>query len=193
MDFKKWFMIGFLAFILIGCQNESRSNATVGLYNKDGDMIGTAKLTETSTGVEVLVNAEGLEPGPHGFHLHEFPVCEGPDFTSAGNHFNPTGKVHGLMNTEGSHVGDMPNLEADASGKIVEAKATLAEATLLDGKNSLMKGEGTSLIIHEAIDDGFSQPAGEAGGRVACGKIQLNDEGEMPTDPMEQKGKKEEE
>ncbi|GGC81311.1 superoxide dismutase [Thalassobacillus devorans] len=162
------------------------------MYNPDGDMIGTAKLTERSEGVQVLVNVEGLEPGPHGFHVHEFPVCEGPDFTSAGNHFNPTGKMHGLMNAEGPHAGDMPNLEADESGKVVEAEVMLPEATLLDGKNSLMKGEGTSLVIHEAIDDGFSQPAGDAGERVACGKIQLNDDGEMPTDPMEQKDKKEE-
>ncbi|WP_028783564.1 superoxide dismutase family protein [Thalassobacillus devorans] len=191
MDFRKCFLIGLLLFVMAGCQNDSRSNATVGMYNADGDMIGTAKLTETSGGVEVLVNVEGLEPGAHGFHVHEFPVCEGPDFTSAGNHFNPTGKMHGLMNMEGSHLGDMPNLEADESGKIVEAKAMLPEATLLDGKKSLMKGEGTSLVIHEAMDDGFSQPAGDAGARVACGKIQLNDDGKMPTDPMEQQDKKE--
>ncbi|WP_254901711.1 superoxide dismutase family protein [Thalassobacillus devorans] len=192
MEYRKLFIIGLLALGLIGCQSSSRSNATIGMYNQDGDMIGTAKLTERSEGVQVLVNVEGLEPGPHGFHVHEFPVCEGPDFTSAGNHYNPTGKMHGLMNTEGPHVGDMPNLEADESGMVVEAEVMLPEATLLDGKNSLMKGEGTSLVIHEAIDDGFSQPAGDAGERVACGKIQLNDDGEMPTDPMDQKNKKEE-
>ncbi|MFD1020523.1 superoxide dismutase family protein [Thalassobacillus hwangdonensis] len=183
-------MICGLFLLLAACQNESRSFIEVGMYNPDGDMIGTAKLTEKPEGVQVKLSVEGLEPGPHGIHIHEYPKCEGPDFTSAGNHFNPTGKMHGLMNAEGAHIGDMPNVEPGETG-LAEAELMVAEATLKDGKNSLVKGEGTSIVIHAGPDDGMSQPSGDSGERIACGVIQLNKDGELPTDPTEQNKKKE--
>ncbi|MBM7554861.1 superoxide dismutase family protein [Thalassobacillus pellis] len=187
------FVIGlsFAILLLSSCQQSERTSLKVGMYNPAGDMIGTAKLTERPEGVEVKLSVEGLEAGPHGFHVYEFPKCEAPDFKSAGNHFNPTSKIHGLMNPEGAHIGDLPNVEADGSG-MVDTEVMIREATLKDGKYSLLKGDGTSLIITEDQDDGFSQPAGDSGNRIACGLIQIQDNKEMPTDPTEQNKKKKE-
>lgn len=177
----------FITF-LVSCQSGySEANRSVEMYNASGDMVGTAKLSEQDGGVQVTLSLEGLEPGFHGVHVHEFPKCEGPDFTSAGNHFNPDGKEHGLMHPEGSHLGDLPNVEADGSG-IVEAELMLAEATLKDGKKSILRGEGTSLIVHDGQDDGVSQPGGESGNRILCGVIKTDPDpqGEKtPTDPTE--------
>lgn len=184
--------------ILSACQqSEHDLTRTIDMYNGDGDMVGTATLRETADGVEVKLKVEGLAPGFHGIHFHEFPVCEGPDFTSAGNHLNPEGKEHGLMHPDGSHLGDLPNVEADSSG-VVDAELMVAGATLLDGKKSLLAGEGTSLIIHETADDGISQPAGNAGARILCGELKKDLEAESenssesPTDPTETDKKEEE-
>lgn len=176
-------MILFLA----SCQNSGESSRSVDMYNASGDMIGTATLSEQSDGLQVKLSLEGLAPGFHGIHVHEYPKCEAPDFESAGNHFNPEGNEHGLMHPEGPHLGDLPNIEAD-SGGLVEAELMLASATLLDGKMSILSGEGTSLVIHEGQDDGVSQPGGDSGPRVACGEIKAEAEaesGEPPTDPTQ--------
>ncbi|MBO8156729.1 MAG: superoxide dismutase family protein [Bacillaceae bacterium] len=156
------------------------------MYNAAGDSLGTAKLTEQSDGVQIKLKLEGLTPGFHAIHVHEFPKCEGPDFKSAGNHFNPDSKKHGLMHPEGSHLGDLPNIEVGGDGT-VDAEMMINKATLKDGKNSLLSGEGTSLIIHAGQDDGVSQPAGNAGERIACGKIQLEeaDKDDEPQNPAE--------
>ncbi|MFC3041413.1 superoxide dismutase family protein [Virgibacillus xinjiangensis] len=185
-----------VALILASCQSgsDSETNRTVEMYNGSGDMVGTAVLSELESGIQVEVSLEGLEPGYHGIHIHEFPKCKGPDFTSAGNHFNPDGNEHGLMHPEGSHLGDMPNIEADAGG-LVEAELMLPEATLKDGKKSILREEGTSIIVHQGQDDGVSQPGGESGNRLVCGEIKADPEGnssESPTDPTEQNEDQEE-
>lgn len=178
------FFVVLLLVVLASCQSNEETTRTVDMYNSSGDMIGTAKLAERSEGVQVKLKLEGLAPGYHGIHVHEFPKCEGPEFISAGNHLNPEGKEHGLMHPEGAHLGDMPNIEAD-SGGLANAELMLAGATLLEGKKSLLEGEGTSLIIHDGQDDGISQPGGNSGARVACGKIAKNptDSKSSPTDP----------
>jgi superoxide dismutase, Cu-Zn family len=184
-----------LAILLSACTtDETRSPLEITMYNADGDALGTATLSEQPDGVKIKLKLAGLTPGMHGIHIHEFPKCEGPDFTTAGNHLNPSSKLHGLMHPEGSHLGDMPNIEADPSGK-VDAEVTVAEATLKDDKNSLLSGEGTSLIITEKQDDGMSQPAGNSGARIACGKITLveDDKSETPSNPADDGPQKEEE
>ncbi|WP_067725692.1 superoxide dismutase family protein [Oceanobacillus damuensis] len=174
--------------ILTACQADSPTSQEVQMYNASGDMVGTAKLNEQEEGVGIELKLEGLEPGFHGIHVHEFPKCEGPDFTTAGNHYNPEGNEHGLMHPEGPHLGDLPNIEADGGG-LVEAELMLAGATLLDGKNSLLSEEGTSLVVHEAQDDGVSQPSGESGPRILCGEIKKDEDSgggeESPTDPTD--------
>ncbi|WP_255585343.1 superoxide dismutase family protein [Virgibacillus saliphilus] len=174
-----------MILFLVSCQSNDPSSRSVDMYNASGDIIGTAALSEQPDGVQVELSLEGLEPGFHGIHVHEYPKCEAPDFESAGSHFNPEGNEHGLMHPEGSHLGDLPNIEADEDG-LVEAELTLDNATLLDGRMSILSGDGTSLVIQEGQDDGVSQPGGDGGPRIACGEIKAGeDSGEQPTDPTE--------
>lgn len=186
---------GFLLLgLLTSCDNQNRSMFEVEVYNSDGDSLGTAKLSEQSEEVKIKLSLTGLEPGLHGIHIHEYPKCEGPDFISAGNHFNPDGKEHGAMHPDGKHVGDMPNIEADPDG-MVETEVSVQGATLMDGKSSLLRDQGTSLVIHAGQDDGISQPAGDAGQRVACAVISLEeaDNQNPPSDPTKGGKKKKEE
>lgn len=169
---SKMYRLSFiLIFFLSACiQSDNTTVKEIDMLDRAGDSLGTATLTEHPEGVQIKLELQGLEPGFHGIHVHEHPKCEPPDFTSAGDHFNPEDKEHGLMHPEGAHLGDLPNIEADISGN-VDVELILSEATLLDGKNSILKGEGTALIIHESPDDGYSQPSGNAGARILCGKI----------------------
>ncbi|MDL4842544.1 superoxide dismutase family protein [Aquibacillus sp. LR5S19] len=179
--------------LLVACQGQDRSPIEISMYNSSDDSIGKAILSEESDGVKIKISAEGLEPGLHGIHVHENAKCEGPDFKSAGNHYDPNGNEHGLMHPDGAHLGDLPNVEVSADGTI-DAELTLSGATLTDGKTSLLKEDGTSLIIHEKQDDGVSQPAGDAGKRMACGVISLDEanQDDAPTDPTETNEEKEE-
>ncbi|MBP2076455.1 superoxide dismutase family protein [Oceanobacillus polygoni] len=175
--------------LLIACQSSDEiTSKTVEMYNGTGDRVGTAALNETAEGVQIELTLEGLNPGFHGIHVHEYPVCEGPDFTSAGNHLDPEGNEHGLMHPDGAHLGDLPNIEADGAG-LVDVELMLPEATMLDGKNSLFGEGGTSLIVTENQDDGVSQPSGNSGARIICGVIAKEDEDgeseDAPTDPTE--------
>lgn len=195
MRMRKFLLLGFILFLIIvtGCTGQQdRSVIEIEMFNPDGDVLGTAKLKEQPDAVEIKLTLEGLTPGLHGIHVHEYPKCEGPDFKSAGSHLDPEGKQHGLMNPEGAHLGDLPNLSADGDG-VVDLKLMLPAATLYDGKNSILKEEGTSLIIHSGQDDGVSQPAGNAGERVACGKITLKeaDKKDKASDPVEKGEEKE--
>ncbi|MDY0404436.1 superoxide dismutase family protein [Virgibacillus sp. 179-BFC.A HS] len=120
----------------------------------------------------MTVDATNLPPGLHGFHVHEKGLCEGPSFQSAGGHFNPTSAKHGFDHVDGPHDGDIPNLEVKADGT---AHATFIndKLTLEKGKeNSLLKEDGTAFIVHAKPDDYYSQPAGDAGERIACGEIE---------------------
>lgn len=143
----------------------------VELINKDGVGVGVATLTEKGGEVVIEVDAHHLQPGVHGFHIHEKGVCEAPSFESAGGHFNPTNKQHGFDHPEGPHAGDLENIEVDEDGTV---KVTVKNdrVTLQEGKpNSLKNKDGTSLVIHADPDDYVSQPAGDSGDRIVCGVI----------------------
>ena len=150
---------------------------TVELRNAKGESVGTATLKPKGTGVEIKVNFRNLPAGEHALHIHQNPKCEADPaapqdaFKSAGGHFNPEGKKHGLMNPEGPHAGDMRNFTVSAKGTAkatVEApRVTLAE----EGSNSVYANGGTALVIHAKADDMKSDPAGNAGPRIACGVI----------------------
>lgn len=178
--------------LLTACNNDSRSPLEISLYDTANDKIGTVTLKEGDGAVTVQMKAEGLEPGLHGVHIHEFSKCEGPDFESAGSHFNPEGTEHGLMHPDGSHLGDMPNLEVKEDGT-VDVELELPGATLMEGEKSLLREDGTSIIIHEGPDDGVTQPAGNSGKRIVCGKITLkeSEKEEKTTDPTENNEKEE--
>lgn len=164
-------IFSILVFVLsLTACKDVQTVVNVELYNIHQDLVGEAKFSEHPEGVEIFLQVEGLTPGYHAVHIHEVSKCEGPDFKTAGNHWNPEQKEHGLMNPEGAHLGDLPNILADDQGK-VSTNLLLNRASLLDKEFSLVEGRGTSIIIHETADDGMSQPAGDSGDRIVCGMI----------------------
>lgn len=141
------------------------------LKNADGATVGTADLTQVSDGVLIKLQVKGLPPGEHAFHVHAVGKCE-PPFTTAGGHFNPDNHKHGMMSPDGHHAGDMPNLIVPASGEAAVEVDNTAVTLVKDKPNSLLKADGTALVIHAGADDYKSDPAGNAGGRIACGVIE---------------------
>ena len=136
------------------------------LHSASGSKVtGTVTFTKTGDAVQVVADITGLTPGKHAFHIHEFGDCSAADASTAGTHFNPMNKPHGAPDAAEHHVGDMGNLEADSTGKAhLELKSNLLK---FSGENSIL---GRSVIVHDKVDD-WSQPVGNAGGRVACGVI----------------------
>ncbi len=140
------------------------------MSDAQGKGVGTAVLTPAPKGVKIQLNLMNLPAGEHAIHVHAVAKCEGPGFTTAGGHFNPDNKHHGLQNPEGPHAGDMPNFTVAANGT---AKATVIApgVTMGDDPHSIFTNGGTALVIHEKADDMKSDPAGNAGARIACGVI----------------------
>jgi Cu-Zn family superoxide dismutase len=141
------------------------------LKDSQGKAVGTATLKQTKTGVQISLRVMSVPAGTHAFHIHNVGRCEAPDFKSAGGHFNPEGKKHGLKNPDGPHAGDMPNITVSAKGA---GRATVlnTRVTLGDGANSLFHEGGTAIVIHEKADDEMTDPTGNAGNRIACGVIE---------------------
>lgn len=144
---------------------------TVKLADAKGQPVGTAKISENKGGgVEIKLDVKNLAPGEHALHFHSVAKCEGPAFTTAGGHFNPAMKQHGKDNPMGSHAGDMANFTIGPKGT---GKVTIKNSavTLGDGPNSLFTNGGTAMMIHAKGDDYKTDPAGNAGDRIACGVI----------------------
>ena len=160
-------VIGILFLFSPGVYAET---AKAQLRNAKGEEIGTATFTEMKEGVKISLSVHGLTPGLHGFHIHTVGKCEPPDFASAGGHFNPHGKKHGLKNPEGAHAGDLQNLVVDTDGT-AKGEWVTKEVTLGPGTTSLLDTDGSSLVIHANPDDEMTDPAGSAGARIACGVI----------------------
>ena len=147
-------------------QNQARAD----IKNAEGKSVGSASLRETKDGVLMTVNIKGLPQGLHAIHVHSVGKCEGPAFTSAGPHFNPINKKHGLKNTAGPHAGDLPDmyLEKNGTGRY---EVLIDSMTLGSGETSIFDADGSTIIIHVTADDNITDPTGASGDRVACGVI----------------------
>ena len=149
-----------------------RSEAKASLVDSNGQNVGEAMLKEVPGGVKIQLKASKLSPGAHGLHIHAVGKCDPPDFKSAGDHFNPYGMKHGMLNVQGgAHAGDLPNISVGSDGT-ADAEILAERITLGTGENSLFQPGGTSLIIDATLDDERTDPADNAGDRIACGVIE---------------------
>lgn len=140
------------------------------LRNAAGQAVGTATFTQVGGALRVLLEVQGLPPGPKAVHVHAAGRCESPGFTSAGDHFNPMSRQHGALNPAGPHAGDLPNITVGADGR-GRLESTTELMTLLGGPTSVFDADGSALIVHAAADDFKTDPTGNAGARLACGVI----------------------
>jgi Cu-Zn family superoxide dismutase len=158
---------------LAACQTPSGQGSLIGtavIHLANATQTGTASLRDRDGKLELSVSLSGLAPGERAMHLHAKGVCVTPDFQSAGSHLNPHGKQHGARNLLGAHLGDLPNLVVDARGNA--AASVVLDGTTSDLLPQLFDQDGTAIVIHAAPDDMVSDPAGNAGKRIACGHFQ---------------------
>jgi superoxide dismutase, Cu-Zn family len=163
-------LIGALTAACLASLPAHAQTAKASLKDAAGKEVGRAEFVQTPHGVLIKLSLEGVPAGERAFHIHAVGKCE-PPFTSAGGHFNPDGKKHGMAAADGAHAGDMPNLHIPASGELTIEIANPA-ITLVKGRaNSLFDGDGSALVIHAGADDYKTDPTGNAGDRIACGVI----------------------
>lgn len=158
-----------LPLLLAGCSTvpEPQGGPPMPLVNASGQTIGSVRAWQTAGGITFRINASGLAHGVHGVHVHAVGKCDPPDFASAGPHWNPTGKKHGMNNPAGPHAGDLPNVVVAANG-VLGATLVLSAANMA----SLIDADGAALVIHAAADDNITDPSGNSGARIACAVLQ---------------------
>lgn len=160
--------------MLASCATMPGSNAvtvsevvTADLARADGSWAGVATISKRSDGVFLSLSGEAPSTGTFGMHLHAVGKCQGPDFTTAGPHWNPALKQHGRDNPMGAHHGDLPNVEASADRKLT-LEYKLPDIAL-SGPDGLLDADGGALVIHEKADDYKTDPSGNSGKRIICG------------------------
>ena len=172
-------VLAFIAVALIGAQPsysfaaESKF-AKVKMINGNRQDVGEATLAEGPSGVLIRLSLrakpEGISPGTHAIHIHNIGKCE-PPFKSAGDHFDPINKKHGFFNKDGKHIGDLPNIHVPENAPLI-VEFLVPQLSLGGGKYSVFDSDGSALVIHQGADDYMTDPAGNAGDRVACGVIE---------------------
>lgn len=148
-----------------------RTEAVAEMRDASGQAVGKARFKNGPGGVTLEAEFSHLPPGVHALHIHESGSCEGPKFTSAGGHFNPTQRQHGMENPSGPHGGDLPNFTVDSSGAARIPSQGLRVNLTPGSPSSLLKPGGTALVVHAGPDDNKTDPAGASGDRIACGVI----------------------
>ena len=163
-------------FALAGCDDKSMetgtplaggAHAVAILKTAAGADVGRVSASEVAGGLRFTIDAKTLPRGTHGTHVHAVGQCTGPDFASAGGHWNPTGMKHGSMNPQGPHEGDLPNLIIGTDGRGTIG-ITIPGATMA----GRMDADGSAFVVHAGPDDMMTDPAGNSGGRIACGVFQ---------------------
>ena len=179
MKFPGRALVVHVGLVVLGCSSAQRARNAVAaanaiMYNASGAPIGTAQLTQDQSGaVFVDIASISLPAGAHGIHFHDVGKCDAtttPAFSSAGGHYNPMGKEHGLQNPNGPHAGDNPNITVPASGAGRVSFST-DRVSLTPGTASLLDADGSALVIHAAADDQVTNPSGNSGARIACGVV----------------------
>ena len=146
--------------------DEPQGGAPMALVNAQGQSIGTVRAWQTPGGVSFRVSGSALPHGIHGIHVHAVGRCDPPGFESAGPHWNPASRKHGLNNPAGPHAGDLPNVEVAANG-VLGSTVVLSGASMA----SLLDADGAALVLHAAADDNLTDPSGNSGARIACAVI----------------------
>jgi Cu-Zn family superoxide dismutase len=160
--------VGLTPLGLTGCAPvEPAGGAPMALVNASGQSIGSVRAWQTSGSVTFRIDAAGLPHGVHGLHIHSIGRCDPPDFASAGPHWNPLGKQHGMNNPAGAHAGDLHNVTVAANGVLGET-ITVPGASMA----SLLDADGASIVLHAAADDYVTDPSGNSGARIACAVLQ---------------------
>lgn len=171
--------LALITLATLGCSSGMQSgggdttrHATAALVDTAGRSVGTVDFAEPANGpVAMTVQLTNMAPGAHGIHFHAVGQCTATGaFASAGGHFNPASKHHGLENPEGPHAGDLPNVDVGADGTASVTIPT-TRVTLGAGANSLLDADGSAVVVHAAADDQKSDPSGNSGARVACGVV----------------------
>jgi Cu-Zn family superoxide dismutase len=161
------------AIFSAGCRSTLGGHApraTASMHDASGRSVGVLNLEQSGTGVRIVGDLSGLPAGTHGIHFHQTGRCDGPDFATAGAHFNPFNRKHGLENPDGPHAGDMQNVVIPSQGAVL-VEMLSPRVTLDDATTTVFDADGTALVIHAAADDQRTDPSGNSGARIACGVV----------------------
>lgn len=172
------------AFALAACQQEAAAPddapgtgpieqaPAVPLVAASGEVLGEIAAGDSAEGAVLKLTGRGLPPGSHGVHIHDVGLCEGPTFESAGSHWNPENKQHGLQNPQGPHRGDLPNVTVGDDGRaevtMTVQGSNLAGSRAYGSSNTILDENGAALVVHSGADDFKTDPSGNSGDRIAC-------------------------
>ena len=165
-------LVGMVMALTTACTHTPADGpiiATAELSNAQGKPSGTVVIRNGTGGPVMLVDATRLAAGVYGMHFHQTGKCETPGFKTAGGHWNPAGRQHGLSNAIGAHAGDLPNLELNSID--TSAVTVPLDPSLINGAQSLFDGDGAAIIIHARADDNMTDPSGNSGDRILCGVL----------------------